>query len=133
MNTAFGNLIKLVISQFRVPNQVPQSTRAVAHTFYVEFLHCRLISNLWVVQGLEFFAFAMLMFLDIIVLAVIAYFFKYRDDEEPKPVDQKLQNEKLDTAGGKENPALEMSEMNVSAQQRDTAAVHAVGKKSNQL
>ena len=86
-------------------------------------------------QAIEFFVFATLMFLDIIVLAVLAFFFKYRDEEEeePKPVNQKLLNKKLDAAVGKTNSALEMSEMNASAQQRATAAVPAFGKKSDQL
>ena len=56
-------------------------------------------------QAIEFFAFAALMLLDIIVLGVLAYFFKYREEpEEPKPSDQKLLNKKLDAAGGKSKP-----------------------------
>ena len=86
-------------------------------------------------QAIEFFVFATLMFLDIIVLAVLAFFFKYHDEEEeePKPVNQKLLNKKLDAVGGKANPTLEMSETNASAQQRAITAVPAFGKKSDQL
>ena len=45
-------------------------------------------------QAVEFFAFAALMFLDIIVLGVLAYFFKYREEEPEAAADEKPVNEK---------------------------------------
>ena len=106
LTVAFGNLIMMIIAEIQKEIRINQVC--------IEFVCFRPASDLstsfmhLILQAIEFFAFAGLMFLDIIVLGVLAYFFKYREEEEPEAdADQK---KPLD-----EKPALELRQVRPSA------------------
>ena len=104
LTVAFGNLIMMIIAEIRIPNQV-----CVGFVCFRPASELSTYSMHLILQAIEFFAFAALMSVDIIVLCVLAYFFKYREEEPEAAADEK---KTLD-----EKPALEMSPVHPSAPQ----------------
>ena len=81
-------------------------------------------------QALEFFVFAGLMLLDIIAFAALASCYKYREEEEEAPVEQKPLDERPDAVAGVRNAALEMPEVGPNSAPLARAAVPTAAKHS---